>query len=117
MGLNQRLQRLEGNRHLLGDECPDCGAWLGPPEEAEIVVEWWDGWEETEDGELVESTTPVAEPTICPTCLEPSHIVITWEDLPEVEQQFDHHRSDRLRQERDGIEDTRERHPESHNEV
>jgi hypothetical protein len=98
MGLNQRLQRLEGNRHFLGDECPDCGAWLGPPEEAEIFVEWYDGWGETEDGELVESTTPVEEPTICTTCLEPSHLVITWGDIDESEGKRHKYIRDSLRQ-------------------
>jgi len=95
MGLGRRLHKLEDA--LTPYECPDCG-WAPPAPGDEIVIEWYDGWEETEDGELVEAPIPTDEPTICETCGQPDFIVITWEDLPE--QPFDPHQSDRLRQER-----------------
>jgi hypothetical protein len=98
MGINRRLRRLEGG-HPLGDWCPDCGIWLGPPEVAEVEIIWDTGWEETENG-LKETSVPVEEPIICPTCLEPGHIVIMWGDIDEKEEKRHKHIRDQLRQSR-----------------
>jgi hypothetical protein len=99
MGINHRLHKLEDA--LTPYECPDCG-WSPPAPGDEIVIEWYDGWEETEDGELVEAPIPTEEPTPCPTCGQPDFIVIRWLDLDGVEDQRHKRIRDQLRDGRHG---------------
>jgi hypothetical protein len=87
MGVERRLRRLEGG-HPLGDWCPDCGIWLGPIEEAEVEIVWWTGCDDEPEPE---------DPVICPTCLEPSHIVIRWPE-DELEERRHKRIRDNLRQ-------------------